>query len=127
MMLSYTYGMLYCLTFYDLTLMICCIGVLFIIIWCILLISIICGTSNNNLKAYVPESTCLRESLPWQGGKISGQSDLVPASEKGEVTVKVLDKRRCMRQRDKDIVPVGPHAGRPWALCDLRTFGLRKI
>ena len=62
-----------------LTLRICCIDVSFIIIWCILLISIICGTSNNNLKAYVPESrpTCLRESLPWRGGKIPGQSDLM--------------------------------------------------
>ena len=69
MMLSYTYGMLYCLTFYDLTLMRCCIGVLFIIIWCNLLISIICGTSKNNLKAeYVPES--IPSMASWKNTKV---------------------------------------------------------
>ena len=53
-MLSYAYDMLhYCIVYLTL-----CSGIVvsFIIIWGILLISINCETSKNNLKAYVPAS-----------------------------------------------------------------------
>ena len=142
MMLSYAYDMLYCLSYtYDmlyccivyLTLMICCIMVLFIIIWCILLISIISGTSNNNLKAYVPERTCLRVGLrAWENlchGAVEKYQVRVtwwPAAwvrERAGLTVKVLDKRRCRKQRDRDIVPTGAPCGA--ALGPLRSPDFR--